>query len=137
VESRRLWERPPTTSPDFVRPVVAVPWSRPTMWIDPTSFAAAPERAEVQLQGLHAVVVGPAQTLPDVPIPIGKAESRGMSATFSGTVDSGGVVAGTLRVLLRGEDADLWRSALQRATLESASGALQGLASQLLFTAET
>ena len=40
-------------------------------------------------------------------------------------------------MLLRGEDADLWRSALQRATLESASGALQGLASQLLFTAET
>ena len=137
VEPRRVWREPFALIPEFVSPVVAVPAVRPTQWINPMSCAASSNRVEVPLQGLVATVVGPDRVLRGVTIPEGTFPHRGVRIHITGAVDEGGVIAGDMRISFYGCDADLWRSALQTGTVAQASEALQNLASQVLFTAET
>jgi hypothetical protein len=124
-------------TPDVVSPVVTLSAADPALWLDPNSYAAATQRTPIALQGLPAVVIGPTRTLPERTIPFGAGAERGFSARFTGIVDSGGVVAGDLRLSLRAYEADLWRGALQTGTTAVASQALQSVASQMLFVAET
>ncbi len=137
VEPRRLWNGIPALTPELLSPVVALPEGGPKTWLDPTSYAADPARVPIALQGLQAVVVGPRRTLRAARIPTGPSSARGVDAGFKGIVDPSGVVVGEVRIALRGDDGDLWRSALQTGTNSMASEALQALARQLLFTAES
>ena len=136
VDRQLLWRRPPVLSPDLVSCMVVAPWNKPVLWLNPNSVAAPSRRPEVAAEGRTAVIIGPNSSV-ELTVPTGPREARGTAAAFTGFVDSSGVVAGELRLALRGEDADAWRATLRTASVADANRAAQTLAALALYGAET
>ncbi|MBI5837122.1 MAG: hypothetical protein HZB25_07745 [Candidatus Eisenbacteria bacterium] len=136
VNPARLWRRPPSASPEMARCLVVAPCSKPEVWLNPSSVTVATRRIEPTLQGLDAMVVGPAGAPVDARVPVSAAEGRGKIMLIRGEVDSGGTVTGEMRIRHLGEDADQWRAQLRGASMKAASEVMQAMASQVLFASE-
>jgi len=136
VEPQRLWLHAPAVAPAYVRCLVAVPWDKPVMWLNPSSLAAPAERVDRGFQGLRATLIGPTATLGDVPVPVSPGETRGTTLTMLGALDSAGVIAGTARYCLEADDADAQRALMRGLSMRAAADVMQKMIGQALFGAE-